>query len=110
MSAIPNNLNEQPVESLQEQDIVAIREWERFKWLAGGLTEVVERYNVARLAELLETPPTMPGQREKVIVLLALKATPQALSVLEDLDTSTYDAGFRELHKVALRYARSKEK
>lgn len=106
MSATPTYLDAPPSDSLFEQDIIEVREWERFKWLANGLSQVVDSYDVARLEELLAAPPTMPGQHEKVVVLLALKATPQATWVLEHLDVADCDPSFRKLHKVALSYAK----
>ncbi len=106
MSATPKTLNGYPVDALLEQEIVEVREWERFKWLARGLEHVKDQYDVARLEALLDTPPTMPGQREKVVVLLALKANESALDALEALDTADSDDSFHQLHRVALRYAR----
>lgn len=108
MSATTKCFRDVPCELFTEQEIHTIREWERFKWLAQGLTKVVGHYRVAQLDALLDTPPQMPGQHEKVLVLLALKATPQSIALLEALDTSRRDATFRELHKVALRYAEAK--
>jgi hypothetical protein len=111
MSATPTTyLEDRPSASCYEQNVAEVREWERFKWLARGLSQVVDGYDVARLEELLNAPPSMPGQREKVLVLLALKATPQANWVLEHLDIDDYDASFRKLHKVALRYVGRKRK
>jgi hypothetical protein len=108
MSATPKCFSEHTADLHFEQDIVTIREWERFKWLARGLWDVADHYSVAQLEELLDAAPEMPGQHEKVLVLLAIKATPQSIAVLESLDTGAYDEGFRELHKVALDFAESK--
>ena len=90
------------------QDMYAMREWERFKWLARGLDHVGDSYHVAQLEALLHAAPHMPGQHEKVVVMLALQASPQALDVLESLDLTRYDHRFRALHGVALRYAKKR--
>lgn len=108
MSATTKCSDAASAELLADQDIHTIREWERFKWLAQGLLTVVDQHSVAELDALLTGPAEMPGQHEKVLVLLALKATPQSLALLEALDTSRRDATFRALHEVALRYARSR--
>lgn len=108
MSATPKYLSQLPIDALREQDIIEIREWERFKWLARGLTEVVDRWDVAELEQLLEEPPSLPGQREKVVVLLALKASKQAIEALERIEMADGDDSFAHLHDVALRYARSR--
>lgn len=107
MSATVSFLDESTRDALSADQLVEAREWERFKWLADRVEPLRTRYGLDELAQLLATPPTMPGQHEKVVVLLALDASPRALELLEGLQADEIDADLSSLVGVALAYART---
>lgn len=79
-----------------------LREEERFAWFATQVRAMIGRHTPSYLAELFDRAPTWPGQREKVVVLLALDASPEALCVLAGLDVEPHGAGLQMLHQVAM--------
>lgn len=98
MSAPVNQLNISTNDACLER----LREEERFAWFAGQVRSMIGRYSPTYLAELFERSPTWPGQREKVVVLLALDGSPEALCVLAGLDVKSYGSGLQMLHQVAM--------
>lgn len=107
MSVSVDNLKSSPVQALLDDQVIEVRELERYKWFARQLGSVASRYEVAELAELLDKPAQFPGHREKVIVMLSLHATPDAVCVLEQLEPAQMADSLRKLHHVALRVARA---
>ncbi len=106
MSASYSFLSEGP-EFLREQHGTSVRDWERFKWLAGQLTPMQDRYGTEQLEELFDAPASIPGQQEKVVVLLGLEQSPQATAALERIADKASRDSLQDLIRVALRYARS---
>ncbi len=79
-----------------------IRERERYQWLADKVERWVGLYSVPELVSLIDTTPTMPGQRQKALVALSLTDDLSALVALEDLEMSGRTESFQILYQVAL--------
>ena len=93
-------------EAAREQTFAQMRQKERFNWLAERMASRLEAHSVEELEALLDSDPVWPGQWEKAIVMLALKATPEAIFVLEHVDTAEASNSFRALHDRCLIEAR----
>lgn len=102
------NLENASREAVREQSFAAMRQKERFNWLAERLTDRLQAHPVAELEELLDADPHWPGQWEKACVMLALKATPEAIFVLEQVDTTDVSNSFRSLYDRCLVEARQR--
>lgn len=91
-----------------EPELEEIRQRERFKWFAERLEGRVDRHGVSELAGKLVGPVDWPGQREKALVLLALKGSLPALRTLEGLDLTDASESFRILYELCLDEALSR--
>jgi hypothetical protein len=79
-----------------------VRERERYQWLADKMDRLVGLYSVPELVSLLDSAPTIPGQRQKALVALSLTEDFSALAALEDYDTSDELPTFQTLHQIAV--------
>ena len=102
------NLEDATRRAAREQSFAAMRQKERFNWLAERLIDRLEAHSARELEELLESEPHWPGQWEKACVMLALKATPEAIFVLEGVDTTEASNSFRALYDRCLVEARQR--
>ena len=89
MSTIPTfNMDPRALEMMQQR--------ERFNWFAQSLEDRVESYSFDEVLGLLHDPrPSWPAQREKALVLLALKGTVEAAEAIAE-----YDPGSEEKAQV----------
>lgn len=84
------------------RELAAIRQQERFDWFAERLADRADTHTVEELVDKLGSAPLWPGQWEKAIVMLALKATPEAVRALIDVDVSEASDSFRSLYEYCL--------
>lgn len=80
MSTIPTfNIDSRALQMMQQR--------ERFNWFARSLEDRMQTYSLNQLLDLLhDSRPSWPAQREKVLVLLALKGTVEAAEVIAEYD------------------------
>jgi len=87
------------------RELAAIRQQERFNWFADRLADRIDAYTVDQLLEKLGSAPLWPGQWEKAVVMLALKADPEAVRALIDIDVSETSDSFKSLYEYCLAQA-----
>ncbi|QDG50726.1 hypothetical protein FIV42_08280 [Persicimonas caeni] len=93
-----------------EEFLHLIRERERYNWLADKVDRWVGLYSVPELVEMLNSMPTMPGQRQKALVALSLTDDLSALAALESFDSSGRAESFQALHQIAIGQWRQRQR
>ncbi len=81
---------------------VMFAEVARFEWLLSQLKDAPTRYSVAQLEAQLVAPATLPGQHERLLVMLAVRRDPRAQRVLRAWTPPQGDPRLAAFHQLAM--------